>query len=67
MIDLVIQNGKVVTSEGVLETGIGVDEGIIVVLGSEKHLPEAKKGLMLVDYISYLDSWMITFILETRG
>ncbi len=45
MIDLVIQNGKVVTSEGVLETGIGVDEGIIVVLGSEKHLPEAKKRI----------------------
>lgn len=45
MIDLVIQNGMVVTPQGVFKTGIGVKNGIIVALGYENILPKAKEKI----------------------
>jgi len=45
MIDLVIQNGMVVTPQGVFKTGIGVKNGIIVALGYENVLPKAKEKI----------------------
>jgi len=45
MIDLVIQNGMVVTPQGVFKTGVGVKNGIIVALGYENILPKAKEKI----------------------
>ena len=41
IVDLIIKNGTIVTSRGRFRAGIAVDEGRIVLVGSESHLPDA--------------------------
>ncbi|MCK4478214.1 dihydroorotase [Candidatus Bathyarchaeota archaeon] len=43
VVDLVLKGGKIVTSAGVLEAGIAVDRGKVVVVAKETHLPKADK------------------------
>ena len=40
-VDLVLKNGVVVTPSGRLEGGVAIDEGKIVLVGKEAHLPSA--------------------------
>ncbi|MEM3021866.1 MAG: hypothetical protein QXH52_06445, partial [Candidatus Caldarchaeum sp.] len=42
-VDLVVKNGKIVTSEGVFEGYIAVDEGKIVSIGSGAETPQADR------------------------
>jgi dihydroorotase-like cyclic amidohydrolase len=44
-VDLVIKNGILVTSAGRFEAGIAVDDGKIVLIGKEAHLPAADSVL----------------------
>ncbi|HVO85727.1 MAG TPA: dihydroorotase family protein [Candidatus Eisenbacteria bacterium] len=44
-VDLVLKGGKIATSTGVIEAGIAVDQGRIVALAKETHLPKADKAL----------------------
>jgi allantoinase len=41
IVDLVIKNGKIVTSHDIFEAGIGVDEGKIVAVAKDTNLPKA--------------------------
>ncbi|MGD2201262.1 MAG: amidohydrolase family protein [Candidatus Bathyarchaeota archaeon] len=38
-VDLVVKNSRLVTSQGVLEGGVAIDEGVIVTLAKDPHLP----------------------------
>ena len=42
-IDLVIENGTVITSTGVMKTDIAIEDGKISALGSRSVFPEAEK------------------------
>lgn len=44
-IDLTIKNGKIATSHGIFEAGIGVDKGEIVAIAKEANLPKADKTI----------------------
>ncbi len=43
MVDVIIRNGRVVLSDGVIEGGIAVDAGRIVSVGADSTLPAGKK------------------------
>ncbi|MDP7385645.1 MAG: amidohydrolase family protein [Nitrospinota bacterium] len=45
VVDLVIHNGRVVTPSGVLRAGVAVDDGRIVAIAEETHLPENREAL----------------------
>lgn len=45
VVDLLVRNGVVVTSTNSFEGGVAIDEGIIVAVGEDKVLPDAKKVL----------------------
>jgi len=42
-VDLVVKNGKIVTTEGIYEAGIAVDDGKIVAIARDPNLPQADK------------------------
>jgi allantoinase len=44
-VDLVLKGGKIATSTGVIDAGIAVDQGKIVALAKETHLPKASREL----------------------
>ncbi|UCH02268.1 MAG: allantoinase AllB [Candidatus Bathyarchaeota archaeon] len=44
-IDLVIKNGKLVTSNGIFEAGLGVNEGKIIIIAKEANLPKADRSI----------------------
>lgn len=44
-VDLVVRNGVVVTPTNTFEGGVAIDEGLIVAVGKDSVLPEAKKVL----------------------
>ncbi len=48
-IDLILKNGKIVTSSGIFEGGLGVDSGQIVAIGKEGTLPHADRVIDLHD------------------
>jgi allantoinase len=43
VIDLVVKGGQIVRPDGIFPAGLGVDEGRIVIVGAEKHLPPARE------------------------
>ena len=43
MVDLVIKNGRIITPSGIMYGGIGVKNSIIVYVGSDYGLPQAKR------------------------
>ena len=43
MIDLVLKNGKIVTTDGFFDGGLGVDSGQIVAIGKSDHLPNSDR------------------------
>jgi dihydroorotase (multifunctional complex type) len=45
MIDLVITNGKIVTPQSIFSAGIGINEGKIVAICGDRHLPKADQVL----------------------
>ncbi len=45
MVDLVVKNAKVVTESRVFRGGVAVENGIIVALSSNDHLPSGKKTI----------------------
>ena len=44
-VDLVIKNGKIVTPNGIVKSGIVIDDGKIVSLSKKSHLPESKETI----------------------
>lgn len=40
-VDLVVKNAKLLLESGIAQGGIGVTDGVIVVIASDEHLPEA--------------------------
>jgi dihydroorotase-like cyclic amidohydrolase len=44
-VDLVVQNGKIVSPRGILQGGIAIDYGKIVAIGKEPNLPSADRVL----------------------
>ena len=42
-VDLVVKNGKIVTTEGIYEAGIAIDDGKIISVTGEAHLPKADR------------------------
>jgi len=46
IVDLIILNGKLVSSTGILEGGVAIDDGVIVAVGKSPHLP---KGDRVID------------------
>lgn len=47
VVDLVLKNAKIITTQGVYEGGLGVDSGQIVVIGKNGNLPQADRVLDL--------------------
>src|SRR2546428_12268191 len=45
VVDLVVNNAKVVTSEGIYEAGIAVEDGKITAIAKEPNLPKSDKGI----------------------
>lgn len=45
MIDLALENGKVITAEGVLEASIGITEGKVVAIARSEALPKARQTI----------------------
>ncbi len=48
-VDLVIKDGKVVTPRGLFPGGVAVDDGVIVAVGGNEHLPPANVTLNAQD------------------
>ncbi|MBI4258816.1 MAG: hypothetical protein HY619_07660, partial [Thaumarchaeota archaeon] len=46
VVDTVVKNGQLVTSDRIVRTSLAIDDGIIVGVGSEEHLP---KGDRVID------------------
>jgi len=44
-VDLVIKNGKIVTPNGIIESGIVIDDRKIVSISKESHLPESQETI----------------------
>ena len=44
-VDLVVRNGIVVTPTNTFEGGVAIDDGIIVAVGKDNVLPDAKNVL----------------------
>jgi dihydropyrimidinase len=42
-IDTAVKNCKIVTPEGIIPAGIGIDDGEIVAIAADEYLPQAKK------------------------
>jgi len=42
-VDLVVKNGKLVSSSGIMEGGVAIDDGVIVTVGKSPHLPEGDR------------------------
>ena len=45
MVDLIIKNGTVYTSTGFLRAGVAIDDGKIIAIAKESHLPEADRTI----------------------
>ena len=45
-VDLVINNGKLVSTSGIITGGVAIDDGVIVAIGRSPHLP---KGDRVID------------------
>lgn len=46
MVDMIIKNGRIVTSDGIILGGIAIEEGRIVAIASDQYLP---KGIHTID------------------
>ena len=44
-VDLVIKNGKIVTSDSIIEAGVAIDKGKIIAIANDQALPAAGKTL----------------------
>ncbi len=47
IVDLVLKNGKIWTTGGILEGGVGIDSGKIVTIGKDEALPNSDKTIDL--------------------
>ena len=44
-VDIVIKNGQIVSPTGIVRAGVAIDDGKIVAIAPEEHLPEANKTI----------------------